>query len=236
MVLSIVICDDEEIYRKTLTNYLDCMLEKGSYKITEFSNGETLINKYPSKVDILLLDVQMDGINGLDAARKIREIDTQVSIIFTTAFSDFMQKGYEVRAFRYLLKPISYDEFSNNLEECLKEVKERSENFITIKDLDSGEFKRIPVNSILYVETDLRNILIHTDDDIYRSNISINKLEKELKDKAFFRCHRSYLINLNKVRGIKQSTVKIKNDELLVSRYKIKELKLRITEGLGELL
>ncbi|CEN23616.1 LytR/AlgR family response regulator transcription factor [Paraclostridium sordellii] len=236
MVLSIVICDDEEIYRNTLTNYLDYMLEKGSYKITEFSNGETLINKYPSKADILLLDVQMDGINGLDAARKIREIDTQVSIIFTTAFSDFMQKGYEVRAFRYLLKPISYDEFSNNLEECLKEVKERSENFITIKDLDSGEFKRIPVNSILYVETDLRNILIHTDDDIYRSNISINKLEKELKDKAFFRCHRSYLINLNKVRGIKQSTVKIKNDELLVSRYKIKELKLRITEGLGELL
>lgn len=236
MMLSIVICDDEKVHRQKLKSYIEKIMDRGTYQINEFSSGEVLINKYPSNIDILFLDMQMGGINGLDTAKKLRKIDTKVSIIFTTAFADLMQKGYEVRAFRYLLKPISYDEFYINFKDCIDEVKGNFENFITIKDLDSLDIIRIPINSILYVETDLRHILIHTDIEIYRSNISINKLEQDLENELFFRCHRSYLINLNKVRGITQNTVIIKNDEILVSRYKMKNLKIKLIEGLGSLL
>lgn len=236
MYIYIVICDDEAIHRKILRTYLSKTLDKNSYKLIEFSSGKELLNNYPQRIDLLLLDVQMPEIHGLDTAREIRKFDTSVTIIFTTAIIDFIQQGYEVRAFRYLLKPIQYNDFSKHLLECIKGISASYENYLTIKETDLGEIVRIPVNSILYVETDSRCILIHTDTQVYKSRVSINKIEKDLEENDFYRCHRSYLININKVKSIKQSTVLIRDDEILVSRYKMKNLKLKITNELGSLL
>lgn len=236
MIISIAICDDEEIHRKNLCHYLSLVLKNKSYKVLEFCSGEDLIENYPSSIDILLLDVQMTGINGLDTAREIRKFDTNVNIIFTTAIIDFIQQGYEVKAFRYLLKPINYDEFSRNLLECINEIEESNENYLTIKENDSSEIIRVPINNILYVETYSRHILIHTDTKTYKTRESINNIEEYLGNIYFYRCHRSYLININKVKSIKQNSVIIKEDEILVSRYKMKGLKLKITNELGKTL
>ncbi|CEN93602.1 LytR/AlgR family response regulator transcription factor [Paraclostridium sordellii] len=236
MVITIAICDDEEAHRKLLRTYLSKALSKNTYNLIEFSSGEELIANYPQRLDLLLLDVQMKQINGLDTARKIREFDTSVTIIFTTAIIDFMQQGYEVRAFRYLLKPIQYEDFSKHILECIKDIDESYENHLTIKDNSIGEIIRIPINSILYVETEDRCVLIHTDTKIYKSRISINKIEKDLEESNFYRCHRSYLINVNKVKSLKQNSVLIREHEILVSRYKMKNLKLKLTESLGDLL
>lgn len=232
----IAICDDEEIHRRNLRKYLSLVLKNESYKVVEFCSGEDLIEKYPLSIDILLLDVQMTGINGLQAAREIRKFDTNVNIIFTTAIIDFIQQGYEVKAFRYLLKPINYDEFSRNLLECIKEIEKNNENYLTIKEIDFNEIIRIPINNILYVETYSRHILIHTDTKTYKTRESINNIEHYLGNIHFYRCHRSYLININKAKSIKQNSVIIKEDEILVSRYKMKGLKLKITNELGKIL
>lgn len=236
MILSVVICEDEEVHRKILRTYLSKILDKDKYRLIEFSSGEEILKNYPEHIDILLLDVQMKNINGLETARKIRKFDTNVNIIFTTAIIDFMQQGYEVKAFRYLLKPIKYDEFSKHILECIEEVKEKNINYLAFKDIDLNEITRIPTSSILYMETDSRVVLIHTDNKIYKVNSTLNKLEKDLNNSDFYRCHRSYLININKVKNIKQNSLVIKQNEILVSRYKMKNLKLKLTSKLGECL
>lgn len=236
LTVLIGICEDEAIHRKILKSYLNKILDKSSYRIAEFSSGEQLLENYPNSIDILLLDVQMKDINGLETARKIRKFDTNVNIIFITAIIDFIQQGYEVKAYRYLLKPIKYEIFCKNILTCIEEIHENYKNYLTFKDANSFEIVRVPVNSILYIETESRFVQIHTDKMIYKYSSTLNKLEKQLLNENFYRCHRSYLININKVKRIKQNTVIIKEHEILVSRYKMKNLKLKITSSLGEIL
>lgn len=236
LILNIGICDDEKIHRDILREYLIQTLNKDSYTLMEFDSGENLLNNYPKNVDLLLLDIQMKSIDGFDLAKKIRKFDTDVHIIFTTAFADFMQKGYEVRAFRYLLKPIQYDDFSKHILECINCINEEYKNFITIKESESGQIIKIPISSILFVETVSRSVLIHTDSKVYKSRINLNKIEDSLKGNNFFRCHRSYLINLNKVNCITKNSALIKNHEIFVSKYKVKDLKTALTNVLGDLL
>lgn len=236
MSLSIAICDDEYIHRNVLVKYLERVFYNENYEVLEFKRGEDLLDNYPKKLDILLLDIQMSDLNGIETAKEIRKFDTTVIIIFTTAIFDFIQKGYEVRAFRYLIKPISYDEFSKHLLECKNSIINDFKKNIKIKEINNGNIVILPINSLLYIETESRITLIHTDKKIYITRESIKNYENELKDFSFYRCHRSYLINLNKVSCINKDSVYVKDDEILVSRYKIKDLKLKITNILGNLL
>ncbi|GKZ04739.1 DNA-binding response regulator [Paraclostridium bifermentans] len=236
MKIKIAICDDEYIHREILLQYIGKLFSKDIYEISEFNSGEDLLANYPNDLDILLLDVQMLGINGIETAKKIRLFDTKVTIVFTTAISDFMQEGYEVRAFRYLLKPINYIDFSKHLIQCKNEVLKNKEKYISIKEIDEGKTIIIPINSILYIEVECRVALIHTDTEIYKTRESIKNLELQLTEYSFFRCHRAYLINLFKVNAIDKNSVFIKGNEILVSRYKIKDLKSKITDILGSLI
>lgn len=236
MKFKIVICDDELTHRKILKDYIKKSFLNESYEIIEYCSGEDLVNDYPKKVDILLLDIQMLGMNGIDTAKKIRLFDTNVNIIFTTAISDFMQEGYEVRAFRYLLKPIQYDDFLKHINKCKGEIIDKKEKYISIKELETGQTVIIPINNILYIETECRITLIHTDNKIYKTRESIKLFEKELKEYSFYRCHRAYLINLYKVNSIGKQMAMIKGNEVLVSRYKEKELKIRLADVLESLI
>lgn len=236
MKIKIAICDDEYIHRKVLLKYVKMLFVKGSYEVVEFISGEELIGKYPNGLDIILLDIQMMGINGIETAKKIRLFDTNVTIIFTTAISEFMQEGYEVRAFRYLLKPIEYNDFSKHLSQCKSEIIKNREKYILIKEIDEGQSIIVPINTILYVEIESRITLVHTDNKTYKTRESIKNIEDELKEHSFYRCHRAYLINLHKINSIGKNNAIIKGNEVLVSRYKEKELKMKITDILGSLI
>ncbi|GAA0102925.1 two-component system response regulator RgaR [Paraclostridium bifermentans] len=236
MKIKIAICDDEYIHREILLKYIDKLFLMDLYEVLTFNSGEDLLANYPNDLDILLLDIQMLGINGIKTAKKIRLFDTKVTIVFTTAISDFMQEGYEVRAFRYLLKPINYSDFSKHLIQCKNEVLKNKEKYISIKEIDEGKTIIIPINSILYIEVECRVALIHTDNEIYKIRESIKNLESQLTEYSFFRCHRAYLINLFKINSIDKNSVFIKDNEILVSRYKMKDLKSKITDILGSLI
>lgn len=236
MSFNIAICDDEDIHRKVIADYLSKVFSSESYEVVEFSSGEELLENYPEKLDILLLDICMTYMNGVETAKKIRLFDTNVRIIFTTAIGGFMQEGYEVKAFRYLLKPINYNDFSKHLIQCKKDILNSREKYITINDIDEGKMVIITINSILYIEAECRVTLIHTDRQVYKTRDSIKRFENEVKEYSFYRCHRSYLININKVSSMGKNSVFIKNNKIMVSRYKIKDLKIKITERLASLI
>lgn len=235
-MLKIALCEDEQLQRETIKNYIDEIIRKDdkNYELVEFESGESLLNKYPKGLDILFLDIQMGDINGMDTARKIREFDENVEIIFITGVWEYIQEGYEVRAYRYIIKPVDFENFKKQLSLCIKDIEKQKK--ATILVTYKGESNKVEVNSILYIETDNRNTIIHTIDKSYKSNMGINKLEKDLEDKSFVRCHNSFLINLQHISKIGQNSVNLGEFEVLVSRHKMKDLKLKFTSFLGDKL
>lgn len=237
-MIKVVLCEDEDVQRKIIKTYLDKIYTelKINYRICEFQSGEELLNNYLEDTDIILLDIQMDRLNGIETARNIRQFDTNVNIIFITSDSSFMQDGYEVRAYRYLLKPVKYNDLQRHISDCISEIDNNKLKYITIKENSNGEIVRVPINKICYIETENRCLSIHTDKQTYTTRISISKLEDELREFKFYRCHRCYLVNLEKIKSITMNSVIINDKEILVSRYKMKELKIEMTNMLGDIL
>ena len=235
-MINIGICEDELHYRVNIKDMLGDILSTYSinYKIYEFSSGEELLSNYPKDLDILIMYIQMKIINGMDTARKIREFDQNLEIIFMTSFSEFMQEGYEVKAYRYILKPISERKISRNILPCINEIMKKKNNYLTINVKNYVD--RIKIDSIVYIETDRPNILIYTNDNKYTTKMSISKIDKILREHGFFRCHNSYIVNLKLVESMNSNTLKIGEKYIPISKYRVKELKLALTNILGDIL
>ena len=235
-MINIGICEDELHYIVNIKDMLGDILSTYSinYKIYEFSSGEELLSNYPKDLDILIMDIQMKIINGMDTARKIREFDQNLEIIFMTSFSEFMQEGYEVKAYRYILKPISERKISRNILPCINEIMKKKNNYLTINVKNYVD--RIKIDSIVYIETDRPNILIYTNDNKYTTKMSISKIDKILREHGFFRCHNSYIVNLKLVESMNSNTLKIGEKYIPISKYRVKELKLALTNILGDIL
>ena len=230
------ICDDEKHYRSIIRKYLEEILQSNvqSYEIHEFTSGEELLENYPNNLDILVLDIQMDGIDGMNTARRIRKFDSKVEIIFMTSYSEFMQEGYEVRAYRYLLKPIDFDNLNKHIIPCVNELKRRNSNYLTINT--KNYIDRIKIDSILYIETQRPNLLIYTNKKVHSLRMSMRKIEGILEEYSFYRCHNSFLVNLKEIESMDGEYIFISDMKIPVSRYRTKGLKLAITNTLGDIV
>ena len=204
-----------------------------NYEVLEFVSGEDLLSNYPNNIDLLFLDIQMNGLNGMDVARRIREFDNNVEIIFTTSVLDYVCEGYEVNAYRYMLKPIEYNIFKNNMGKCIENIIKKKNDFLTIND--KSKLIKIKFDDILYIETSKRQLIIHTINGHEIIKMSMRKLEK-LLNKDFFRCHNSFIVNLEKINKIDVSDIYINNSTIPISKHKKKQLKARLIEVLGDKL
>lgn len=235
-MFSIALCEDNSLQREELKNNLSRVLDEigVEYKITAFETGEQLLKSYPEKLDILFLDIQMGKLTGMEAAKRVREYDNKVEIIFITALWDYVQKGYEVRAFRYLIKPVKFEELKEQAIACIESISDKRDTHITIKD--KSNVLKIRTEEILFLETFQRKVIIHTESQDYIVKMSMNKLEKELIDRGFFRCHTSYIVNLSKVEELQKDCLVINKFSLPVSKHRMKNLKLKLTSVLGDLI
>lgn len=203
-MFKIIICEDEEIQRKIMFEYIEIFFKKDiEYEIICFNNGEELINNY-IKADIIFMDIGLKGMNGLEAAKEIRKIDKDVVIIFATAFVSYATEGYDVRAFSYLLKPITYNSFEKIMS---KYFIERSEEKKLIEFKIKDETKVIKLEEIICIESLGKYVKIHTKTESFFTAIKIKRIEEKLSSKIFFRCHKSFLINLLEVRNYNRKEV-----------------------------
>ncbi len=198
------ICDDEEIIRDDLVRLCNKWMCSNitDIEIVCFSSSEELISK-KLPIDILFLDIQMKGMNGLLAAEKIREWDDSMLIIFMTGFKGFMQAGYRVRAFRYLLKPANEEEFFSALTEAVKEI---TKNFKTIIGVD-GETLFVKLRDIIYVEYVERYTVVRTLRGSFESAATMSEWEGILSTGDFYRVHKSYIVNLEYIYEIGKNVI-----------------------------
>lgn len=234
----IVLCEDELSQQKLIKGYIEKIFESinEEYELLIYRNGESLLKDYPKNVDIFLLDIQLEEIDGMTLARKIRSMyDKNVEIIFTTSLIDYVQEGYEVRAYRYLLKPIKLDDLERNLISCFNEI-ERNKGKELILSSKTEIFK-INTADIYYIEVLKREITIHTKTSEYLINMTMDSIESKINKKNFHRCHKSYLVNLDYVGNVKQYVAIMENkEEVPISRHRFKEFKDVYLESLLSVL
>ena len=236
-MIKVAICEDQAKQQKLLSQYLENILVEynSSYEILNYQSGEELLSNYPENIDIFLLDIQMENITGMDVARKIREIDQKnAEIIFTTSLIEYIQEGYEVRAYRYLLKPIKYDDLKIHIMNCIKE-REQKDKYLIINE--KNNIKKIKHSQIIYIEIQKKDVTIHTVNGDYLIKNTMDKIEKEIDNINFYRCHKSFLINLEYVDNIKQYMAVLENgEEVPISRHRFKDTKNRFFKSIGDKL
>ncbi|RDY24363.1 DNA-binding response regulator [Romboutsia maritimum] len=237
-MIKIVICEDEIVQQEILKDYLEKILDEinSKYEILVFNSGEELFKNYPEHVDIFLLDIQMDKLNGMEVARKIRQIDKkEVEIIFTTSLVEYIQEGYEVRAYRYILKPIKLEHLKKHIISCVEEVNKNKRSYIAVNE--KNDACKVKVSDITYIEIQKREMTVHTIDKDYTIKTSMSKVENELSRYNFYRCHKSFMVNIDFIKNIKQYVAILENqEEVPISRYRFKETKARFLSYLGRTL
>lgn len=233
-MLNIILCDDHSEQRNIVKKYISDIITDEEYEILEFESGEDLISNFPEDVSIILLDIQMKTLSGMDVARWIREFNKDVEIIFITGLIDYVQEGYEVRAYRYLLKPVSFEDINKHLSTCITELQRDEEEYLTV--IAKGEIHKILIKEIVYIEIFRKELTVFTEFERYTIKMSLEKVECELRKHKFFRCHKSYLVNMKKIIGITSKSVMVSSGEIPLSRYRVKELKSELAEVLGDIL
>ncbi len=233
-MISIAIVEDDVLYKEDIRKHLErYMLEYDvKFNITEFLDGEDIIEDYSGDFDLILMDIEMQFLDGMATAKKIREVDTEVAIMFITNAPQYAINGYLVDALDYILKPISYFNFAQRLERALTKIKKRDVKYVTLNM--QGAIKKIAIKDLLYIEVQNHNLFFMTKDSSFTTRGTLTDFEKNLSEYNFFRCHRCYLINIEKVDVCKGNEVQISSNTIPVSRSKKKELLDKLNDFLNE--
>lgn len=224
-MIKIAILEDQPDEAKRL---LDMLRRYGedhkdfTYTVKHYDRSIQLLEEYESDVDLLLLDIQMPDMLGIDVAKRIRELDNMVMIVFITTMIQYAVEGYSVNAFDYVIKPVRYDGFESKLDRINRMLSHRR-SVERIEVRTKEQIRRIPADDILYLEVVNHDILIHTVNDVYRQWGSLKTYEDQLKGSNFVRCNAPYLVNLRYVEGIGVDSVTVRQEELPISRAKRKD-------------
>ena len=216
--MRIAICDDERKTAEGLKAIIESVCVSLDLVTDVFTEGGELLRSFSLKsYDIVFLDIEMPSMDGLTAARKLRELSAEVYIVFLTSHVEYAIKGYEVNALRYLTKPPEKSAVHEIIEYVKK--KQSGEKALWIKNSE-GEFK-IKLSEIVYIEALNQKMVIHTVSQQYEVWGKLGDYEEKLDGEGFFRIHRSFLVSLSKVSGIKGKYITVYGgDELPVGRTK----------------
>ncbi len=209
--MNVLIVDDEQLARQRLRHMLSGM---GEHVIGEAATGEQALQQTQnSSPDVILLDIRMPGMDGLEAAGYINQMDNPPAIIFTTAYSDHALQAFETHAIDYLLKPIKRDRLANaisaakrltraQIQRLRNEDTEDMRNRICVKS--RGALELVPIEEIIYFKADQKYVTLKTDDHEYLIEESLIALEQEFANR-FVRIHRNALVSENHIAGLSKN-------------------------------
>lgn len=218
MKLKIVICDDEEKQRKYVLELLEAWAKLGRHllEIKEFPNAESFLFQYETEkdFDILLLDVEMEKLSGIDLAKEVRKDNKAVQIVFITGYYEYFSDGFDVSALHYLIKPVDERKLYPVLDRAVSNLSYR-ERSVLLSTADADI--RVPLADILYVESENVYVVVHTVSGIHRSRIPLSKFVQQLDD-TFFQVHRSFVVGLKYVKKVSRSEVTMLNGDVVPIR------------------
>ncbi len=220
--MKIAICDDEVRGREGIRTLLE--KEFSQAQIKEFDSGMKLLQavKEDYQPDIVLLDIAMEEMNGMETAVRLREI-SDVILIFVTGVKEQVFQAFDVGAFHYLMKPVDKAKLVNVLQRAMQEAKKRqtSPRYLLVKA--AGNHRKIPIEDILYVENNGRKVVLHTRTETLEYYERMNHLEEVLGE-GFYRCHRGYLVSLSAISGYDNTSITLdQGDRIYLAKQKYGE-------------
>ena len=233
-----VICDDNARIRAQLKDYSERLAtELGqALVITEFSDGLDLLEHFPHDADLVLLDIQMRHVDGVQTAKRIRQFDRDVCIIFITNMTQYALECYKVHAYSFLPKPVRYVEFRTEVSEAARLFLRRNDPTILVED-QQGMQRRIAVSELLYLEVMDHKVTLHLFQETLTVRKNLKEFEAELAPLGFLRCHVSFLVNAGKIKTVRANELEMQNGAVIpISKQRRKPFIEEYTRYAGGLL
>lgn len=233
-MIRIGIVEDDAASAALLVDYLKRYEREHDEQFTvrHFTDGAEVVAGYRPDFDILLLDVEMPGLDGFSAAKQIRQVDPEVVLVFITNMTQYAIKGYEVDALSYVLKPVPYFAFSQEIKRSVARLRRRSADYLLLT-VDGG-LARVVMNDIVFLESAKHRTVVHTVDGKHSVVGPLKAFEEQLAGRTFFRCNSGYLVNLRHVLGVQgSSALLVGGHDLLISRSRKKAFLAALTDHLG---
>ena len=222
-MIQIAIVEDNELDMQKLQHCLEkyASENKLNFSITGFSNGMEFITNYKAVYDIVFMDIEMPLIDGMSAARRLREVDQATLLIFITNLTQYAIMGYEVDAMDYILKPVRYSQFSLKMRKIIQRCLPKRDKKIRISTR-SGDML-FPQDTILYIESQGHTITYFTENGPFVGYGTLKAVEPQLNPNRFFRCNSGTIINLAYVTRFSGSEVYLQDKVFTLSRTRKKE-------------
>lgn len=232
-MISVVIVEDEVADRDALAACLERYgKETGEeFNIVYFPDAVSLLDNYGAVYDIIFMDIVLPKLNGMAAAKKLREIDKNVTLIFVTNMVNFAVRGYEVNALDFIVKPIVYDSFLMKMDKAVEAVRSKTGAHAVIHT--EGSLKIVYAADIRYIEVMRNSVVYHTTGGDYKMRGSMKDAESIFSGDDFVRCNVCYLVNLRFVREVNGDEVNVGGDVLHISRAKRRHFLEKLTDYWG---
>lgn len=229
----IAIVEDNDLDAKRLESFIHQSVQTGEegFDIVRFASAQELLKNYQPIYALILFDVELGGMTGLEAAMQVRKVDRSCSIIFVTNLIQYAQKGYEVDAVAYLIKPVQYYDFALKFKKAIDLYALNENKDFTVKTAEGP--CRISTDKLMYVEIAKHRLYYHLVDDVLEVTGTIAKAEEDLKPYGFLKCNQCYLINPRFITKIKGMDVQIGNETLAISRPRKKSFLSELAKWYG---
>ncbi len=211
-MVSIAVCDDQLLECLEISARIRKLMgEMGiSCVVEQFGSGQELL-KVLERFDLIFLDILMTGMDGMETARRCREMAFEKTLIFLTSSRSYVWDAYDVEAFHYLIKPVDDGKLKSVLRRAVDKERRACRDYIVVSR--ERQRRKIFLDSVWYFEIRGRQIDVHQDREIFTYYEQIGILEKQLEGRSFFRCHKSYLINLKHVEVYNRREAILENGE-----------------------
>lgn len=229
----IALVDDEKIFTDQIEEYIRQYQAENpaEFQVSVFHSSTEFIAGFQKEYDLILLDVEMPQLNGMELAHKIRETDEQVVLMFITNMAQYAIHGYSVGALDFVTKPINYYTFAMKLTRALKRVPKKESTSILLTMADG--VKRIDIKQIYYLEVQNRLLHYHTEEGEFVVRGSLQAAEERLSGHSFEKCNHWYLVNLMHVKEVRKNIVVVGSHELEISRRNKTSFLKALTDYMG---
>lgn len=235
-MIRIAIVEDDIQDRTRLSEFINTYTEENpgtSFEVTPFENPIPFLEECRLNFDLIFLDIKMPGMDGMTLAKRIREKDKKVIIIFITSLGQYAIRGYEVEALDFIVKPVQYPEFVLKFSRALEKIHQEDKDDTILVSYRSNMVK-LSISRITYVESIEHKIIYHTESgEEYMTLGTLKNVEKQLRSYHFSMCNKCYLVNLAQVSNINENYCYVPKTQLLISRPRKKEFRQNFIDYLN---